>query len=119
MGYGIYCGMVADRAYLESGDPDIEKFMRAIKKGADGRTKATPEEAGAAIAEYTKLGQEDVVHTIEGHQWDLVSDQAFRDQLANLEQFLMALELIKEPVDWDTVADWSHIQKLDPALYQE
>jgi len=119
LGYSIYCGMVANRAYLESGDPEIEKFMRAIKKGADWLTNASPDEAGDAIAKYTKLGKDDVIHTVEGHQWDLVSDAAFREQLKNLEEFLMTLGMIKEPVNWDTVADWSHIQKLDPALYQE
>lgn len=116
MGYSLYCGMLASRKYLESAPSDeMEAFMRAIKKGSDLLANS-PKEGIDAIAEFTKLPPNEVEHTVKGQKWDLVSDEAFRTQLRNIEQFLMKLGILKGPVDWDTAADWSHIKKLDPTL---
>ena len=117
MGYALYCGMVASREYLNSGDrAEIAKFMRAIKKASDWLTNSDPETAYAAIAKYTKLAANDVKHTVEGQSWSLVSDEKFRAQLKNLEQFLADLGMLKKPVDWNTAVDWSLLKELDPNL---
>lgn len=116
MGYSLYCGMLASRKYLESAPAgEMEAFMRAIKKGSDLLTNS-PKEGNDAIAEFTKLSLIDVEHTVKGQKWDLLSDEAFREQLRNIEGFLLKLGILKGPVDWDKAADYSHIKKLDPML---
>ncbi len=116
VGYSLYCGMLVSRAYLESvPEGEMDAFMRAVKKGSDFLTDNT-DEGIQALAEFTKLKPDDVAHTVAGVKWDLISDEAFRSQMRNIEQFLLKLEILKEPVDWDMAADYSFIKKLDPNL---
>lgn len=118
VGYSLYCGMLASRAYLDSApEGQMDAFMRAVKKGSDFLTN-NPKEGSEAVAEFTKLKLADVEHTVAGIKWDLVSDEAFRSQMRNIEQFLMKLEILKTPVNWDEAADYSYIKKLDPSLVQ-
>ncbi len=119
VGYQLYCGMLASRNYLDSApEGEMEAFMRAVKKGSDFLIN-NPEEGAEAIAKFTKLKIEDVKHTIDGMNFELVSDEAFRTQMRNIENFLLKLEILKEPVNWDEAADYSHIKKLDPDLVRD
>ena len=116
LGYSLYCGMVASRKYLETAPAgEMEAFMRAIKKGSDFLTNS-PKEANEVIAKFTKLPVEEVEHSVKGQKWDLLSDEAFRQQLRNIANFIVDIGVLKEPPDWDTTADYSHIKKLDPML---
>ena len=92
VGYSLYCGMLASRAYLDS-EPgeEMEAFMRAIKRAADFLAES-PEEGIEAIAEFTKLSPSDVAHIVDGVKWEPVSDEAFRSQMRNIEQFLLGLK---------------------------
>lgn len=118
LGYALYCGMLATRKFLESDEGDMDKFMRAIKKGSDWLTNSKPEEVYQAIADYTKLPAGNVEHTVKGQGWGMVNDAKFRDQMKKLEMFLLDLKLIKNEIDWMSATDWSYIKKLDPKLYQ-
>ncbi len=116
LGYSFYSGLLASRKYLESAPKgEMDAFMRAIKKGSDFLTN-NPKEAFEAVAKFTKLPVKLVEHVSGGQKWDLVSDNAFRAQMRNIEQFLQGLGILKSPVDWNKAADWSYIKKLDPNL---
>ncbi|MDE0304834.1 MAG: ABC transporter substrate-binding protein [Albidovulum sp.] len=116
VGYSLYCGMLASRAYLESAPQgEMQAFMRAVKKGSDFLIESH-EEGIETISAFTKLQPSDVAHTIEGVKWELVSDEAFRSQMREIEQFLLRLDILKEPIDWDSAADYSYIRELDPSL---
>jgi sulfonate transport system substrate-binding protein len=116
MGYALYCGMLTSRKYLETVDEEtVNKFMRAIKKGSDFLTN-NPEEGIATIAKFTRLPADEVAYVVKGQSWDLVIDEPFREQLRNIEKFLLAHKLIPNPVNWETAVDWSHIKRLDPNL---
>lgn len=119
LGYAMYCGLLVNRAYLESADPEeVQKFLRALKRASDWLMETDPAESNQAISDYTKLAVADVEHVLKGQEWAMVNDQAFRDQLGRIEEFLIGLDLLDGPVDWDEIADWSHLKAVDTSLYQ-
>ena len=116
MGYKLYCGMLISRKYIESGDKaEIDKFMGAVKKGAEYLI-TNPKEGAASIAKFTKLPVNEVEHVVNGEGWSMVIDDAFMKQLRAIEQFMLDRKMIKQPIDWKNAVDWSLLKRLDPSL---
>ena len=116
MGYKLYCGMLINRKYLESGDKaEINKFMQAVKKGADFLV-SNPKEGVESIATFTKLPVNEVEHVVNGEGWSMVIDDAFMKQMRAIEQFMLDLKMIKTGIDWKNAVDWSLLKAVDPSL---
>jgi ABC-type nitrate/sulfonate/bicarbonate transport system substrate-binding protein len=115
MGYTLYCGMLVNRKYGAANPGEVDKFMKAVKRATDYLV-SNPKEANASIAKFVKLPVEEVEHVIGGEGWSMEVNDAMMKQLRALEKFMLDLELIKAPVDWNTAVDWSYTKRLDPKL---
>lgn len=116
MGYKLYCGMLISKNYIENGDKaEINKFMKAVKKGAD-YLASNPKQGAEAIAKFTKLPVGDVEHTVNNEGWSMVIDDAFMKQMRAIEQFMLDLKMIDTGIDWENAVDWSLLKALDPSL---
>ncbi len=114
--YTLYSGIVAKRSFVAANQNDVMAVMRALRKASDWLARNDLRTVSDVLGAYLKTSPADVAYVITRNSWAMVDDPAFRRVMQDIEQFLLAQNLIARKVNWAEARDVSFLRRMDPSL---
>lgn len=111
--YLLLSGM---KSYVDSNPEVVSKVLRAVARGAEWLRTADEGERAKLVGEYINADIDLTARLLDVIDFVPTIDQAFRDAMDEMADFMQGLGVLSQPIDWDNHFEEGHARRADPAL---